>query len=477
MVQRKVWSRVFLAAMAVAGTMLCATSVWAQAAPGGGDGTPNTIGTSGTSGVSVDAEGVLKREIFQDPTGELSRRRFAEARASLDKSMAKSSKLRKISLTRLEAEVARALESGDRPSDVMKYLAGLTRIEYVFYYPESKDIVIAGPAEPFGQDLSGRVIGLESGRPVLELQDLVVALRAFSADGAKARQVFCSIDPTEEGLVRLNQFLSKVGSTFSGPPNQRVAQFLVTGLKDSLGLQTVTVGGISPKTHFAQVMVEADYRMKLIGIGLEQPPVKLASYVSIASASTVARNAMQRWYFVPDYECVRVSEDRLAMQLVGDGVKLVGEDEVVKADGSRTKSAVANPASDQFVNNFTRVYPELAAKSPVYAQLRNLIDMLVAAAYIQDQDLYGQAGWKMPLFGNEEYFPVETLNAPKKAATAVNAIFKGKRLLTPLGGGVSIEATRALQSDVMLEDEDGQVAEARSQVKLQNLAPNQWWWD
>ena len=79
-------------------------------------------------------------------------------------------------------------------------------------------------------------------------------------------------------------------------------------------MQMITVGGVSAKTHFAQVLVEADYRMKLIGIGLEQPPVRLKSYVARANPSQVGRNALQRWYFVPDYQCVRVSED-----CTGDG--------------------------------------------------------------------------------------------------------------------------------------------------------------
>ena len=35
-------------------------------------------------------------------------------------------------------------------------------------------------------------------------------------------------------------------------------------------------------THFAQVMVEVDYRMKQIGIGLQSPPVRIPSYVSVA---------------------------------------------------------------------------------------------------------------------------------------------------------------------------------------------------
>ena len=40
---------------------------------------------------------------------------------------------------------------------------------------------------------------------------------------------------------------------------------------------------------------------------------------------------------MPDYQCVRVSEDKLAMELVGDGVKLVGEDELVSASGERRR--------------------------------------------------------------------------------------------------------------------------------------------
>ena len=47
------------------------------------------------------------------------------------------------------------------------------------------------------------------------------------------------------------------------------AEFIVTNLQNSLGQQRITVNGVSPKSHFAQVMVEADYRMKLIGTGLK----------------------------------------------------------------------------------------------------------------------------------------------------------------------------------------------------------------
>ena len=119
---------------------------------------------------------------------------------------------------------------------------------------------------------------------------------------------------------------------------------------------------------------------------MERPPVKLVSYVDRAKAGSVSRNALQRWFFVPDYQCVRQSEDELAMELVGDGVKLVGEDEVVTSGGERKAAAGrGNKASRDFVVGFTKRYAELAERSPVYAELRNLIDMAVAAAYIQEE--------------------------------------------------------------------------------------------
>ena len=155
----------------------------------------------------------------------------------------------------------------------MLHLAGLTRIQYVFYYPETKDIVLAGPAEGWVETPDGRVVGWESGQPILELQDLAVALRTFAPGGSKNPLVYCSIDPTQDGLARMQQFLSEIGRQI-GPGDE---QFIVEGLRESLGLQVITVGGVPASTHFAQVLVEADYRMKLIGIGLEEPPVDIAA--------------------------------------------------------------------------------------------------------------------------------------------------------------------------------------------------------
>ncbi len=73
-------------------------------------------------------------------------------------------------------------------------------------------------------------------------------------------------------------------------------------------------------------MVAADFRMQLIAMGMERPPVDIPSYVTL-SRPTLRKADMARWYFIPNYECVQVDDNELAMQLVGDRVRLVSQDE------------------------------------------------------------------------------------------------------------------------------------------------------
>ncbi len=453
--------RPLAALFAVVAVLVLTQAAWAQ--PGSGL----------NAGVVVDADGVLRKHVVADPNGQLMRERIAAAKVELDPEVTRLSPLRKISLTRLERVI---MEHDGVLSDEMRKIAGLLRVKYVFFYPETKDIVIAGPAEGWVTDPSGRVVGMTTNRPTLLLEDLVVALRAFPPGAEETSLIGCSIDPTQEGLAAMQSFLRQTGTTFVGAPNAATAERLATGLQSSLGLQNVRVEGIAPDTHFAQVMVEADYRMKLIGIGMEQPPIHLASFVDLANPAQVSRNALQRWFFVPDYQCVRVSDDGLAMELVGDGVKLVGENEAVTEAGIRRKASRGNRASEAFVTGFTKKYSALAERSPVFAQLRNLIDLAVAAAFIQDRDYYGKAEWNMPFFGDESKFSVRKYRTPEKVDSVVAAKFKGNRLMTPIGGGVRIEAALALDDENTLQDDKGEV-KSLHQSLAPDLKPGQWWWD
>jgi len=172
-----------------------------------------------------------------------------------------------------------------------------------------------------------------------------------------------------------------------------------------------------------------------------------------------------------------VAEDDMAMELVGQGVKLVGASEVVAATGVRVAGGGQSKASSLYCQAFTANYPQIALRSPVYGQLKNLIDLAVAAAFIQKQDYYGAADWKMGTFGDERQLSVEVFEAPKTVEPASTAVWKGNRLMTPIGGGVEIEPLRAVQSENRLKDDKGTVKQARESVSLDHLATGQWWWD
>lgn len=431
---------------------------------GGGGG-----GGNSPAGVLIDPQGVLRVKLVNDVDGQVAMQRRAAAVSAMPADLKKPSKLRKVALSRLEAELARQVAAGHGLSEDLTHLAGLQKIQYVLIYPEAGEIVLAGPAEGWAADAWGRSVGLTSGRPTVLLEDLAAALRAFPPGHPSETAIGCSIDPTQEGLANLQNFLNRLGRV---NPAASVDQ-IIGGMRQSLGLQQVSVDGVPASTHFAQVMVEADYRMKLIGIGLEPAPVAMRTWVELSSGNS--GNALQRWYFVPDYECIRESDDALAIELVGEGVKLANANEVVQRDGSRVSADRPDRASELYTLAFTRKYPEIADASPVYAQLRTLVDLSVVAAYLQEHDAYGRTLWGAEVLLDEGSYAIENYAVPTHVEPAVNAIWRGRRLSTPIGGGVVMQPRLALDSPNILLDEKGAVAEVHTTTG--NLPEGRWWWD
>lgn len=427
-----------------------------------------------TFGISIDADGVLSTKAFPDPTGSLFARRVASAQTALPDDVRRASDLRKVSLIRLERALAARVEAGEKPDDAMLHLAGLQRAQYVFFYPQERDIVIAGPAEGWADDLSGRAVGLTSGHPTLLLEDLLVALRAYPPGGNVKPFIGCTIDPRPEGLAKLARFQRTIPQAIPEDQRDVVAVQIAEGMRDSLGMSNIRLFSVSGKTHFAQVLIEADCRMKLIGIGVEPPPVNMVTF--IAALNSPRMSAMQRWWFTPHYDCVKTTADGLAMELVGQGVQLQGEDMTLGPDGRLVVSGLAqNKASKQFTTSFTKKYGEISVRAPVFAQLRNMIDLVVAAAFIRDQDYYSRAEWRQGILAQEAKLPVETLATPKQVMCVVNAVWKDERLLVP-AGGVSILPHLALEASRRVPDKDGKLQTRREKIGEKPPA-DRWWWD
>src|SRR5690606_29012818 len=82
--------------------------------------------------------------------------------------------MRKISLRTLDATLRDCLAAGDPLPDEVRFLGGLTRVEYVLVDPAANDIYLAGPAEPWKVSETGDVVGQHSSRPIILIDDLIM---------------------------------------------------------------------------------------------------------------------------------------------------------------------------------------------------------------------------------------------------------------------------------------------------------------
>ena len=427
-------------------------------------------------GVFVDASGVLQRVLRNAESPDLAALRKASRARQKSGNVRRTSALRKVSLPRLEREVQLAIAAGQPVSEEMLTLAGLQRITNVFVYPETGDVVIAGPAGDWKIDAEGRPVDVEHSRPVLRLDDLVAVLRQ-SAD--KDGVAFgCSIDPTQQGLAEAQKYAS---DTADKPHNAA----WMKGLRNAMGRQTVRVFGVDGETHLAQVLVEADYAMKRIVIGLDKGAAEVPSFldlVRVPAGGQAPPLDVLRFWFALNYRSLAASPDRLAFEFDGSGVKLLGENEMLTERGERLRAGKVDPLSQEFSGNFTQHFEKLAARHPVFAELRNIFDMTLVAAILRQESLADRANWRMTCFGDANEFALPTQTTPTSVESLVNQrrITSGKQVhvLTAVSGGVQIDVSSTLKSDKYLEDGTGQLGSRHDANNAPEGASRRtWWWD
>jgi Protein of unknown function (DUF1598) len=418
---------------------------------------------SSVGGVSINTEGVV------GPPSESGREvllaALREAVKTPEGPLNTPTELRMVSLRALEAACEESLKNGlGKLPDEVRFLAGLQRIQYVFVYPEENDIVLAGPGEGWRVNDDASVVGITTGRPVLRLDDLLVAMRTVHE--ARRGGISVSIDPTAEG----NRNLQRLFDSRRGRPLNPTAQF-ESQVKQAFGPQMVTLTGVPATSHFARVLVAADYRMKRLAMKLEKSPVRgFESYVDMVKSKRGANNVNPRWWMACNYDPMAASEDKLAWELRGPGVKVMTEDEFVAEDGTVSGSGRTSVAAKRWADNMTDKYDALSAADPVFGELRNLMDMSVIAALIEKERLCEVAGCSLPLLtGASPDLALEEWNAAKTITPEVSFVRARNSWIVTASGGVQIESWQvASRSDV---DPSVSLVRKRATPSSQSL----WW--
>ncbi|WP_437185389.1 DUF1598 domain-containing protein [Planctomicrobium sp. SH668] len=429
-----------------------------------------------TSGIKVDPNGILTRESREDRTGRVNAVEQKARVAALNEEMSKPSELRLVSLTRLEREVARRVAEGKPVVESMKQLAGLSQIQYVFVYPEQNEIVIGGPASGWTYNSQGMPVSEVSGRPTLQLEDLVTVLRTFSPEG---QSVFgCSIDPKQENLKKVMEFVAE--SQAKGPLSPAGVRSWATKVGNVLGTQDITVFGVPGDSRIARVMVEADYRMKLIGIGKLEGGSNIPDYFELlAKDPSLASGSLDalRWWMTMQYESVQHSADRNAYEICGSGVKCLSENQFLNAGGERIATGNSEPVNRKFAANFTEHYQELAKQDPVFADLQGIFDLALVAAIIQQNELDVQANWDRGVFAADGEYQPFGRPAPKKTESVVNhRVFNGKDVVLQVAGGVRADLA-TIAKDPALNLESTEIVGVADNAKAPELPVGRWWWD
>lgn len=421
--------------------LVAAVAAWALVAPrsAAAQVCAGVARIQSVGGVSINTEGVLNQPDVAI-TQEIRDQYLKELKpkgAELNQATA----LRKISLRAIEEAVAKSDKNmAFQLPEEIRFLAGIQRLQYVFVYPELNDIVLAGPGEGWTIDDRANIVGATTGRPVLQLEDLLVALR--SVGNAQQGGITVSIDPTPEGRQQFENYM-RTQKSFTPA--------VLTGIEKALGSQHITITGVPTTSRFARMLAASDYRMKRIAMKLEDSPLpELPSFLDLMKKErTKLTNMMPRWWMACNYEPLAKGEDGLAWELRGPGVKVLTEDEVVGGDGSVAGTGKASPVAQKWANLMTEHYDELSAKEPVFGELRNLMDMCVVAALISKEQLLARAHLELPtLQGPDSKLKLVSWPAPKLVSTQCSFIKRDREYLITASGGVAIDSWQAASKSV-----------------------------
>jgi len=412
-------------------------------------------------GVIVDANGAVKNSQPGDMAAAIAEE-LKNARP-IGSELNQRVGLRKISLRAVETAVAKAGQpnAADLPQEI-KFLAGIQRIQYIFIDTEHNDIVLAGPGEGWKMDERANYVGVTTGRPVLRLEDLIVALR--TAGGARSGPISVSIDPTVEGRKQFEQYM-KSQKTFTPA--------VLDGIAQALGNQTITITGVPETSRFGRMLAASDVKMKRIAMQLEASPIaELPSFLDMMKkGGAKLGNMMPRWWMACNYEPLARSEDGLAWELRGPGVKVMTEDDFIEG-GKATGTGKVNPMAQKWADLMTANYDKLSVKEPVFGDLRNLMDLCVVAALIEKEGLLQKASLSLPtLQGKDSKFELVNWPAPKNVATQCSFVKRGSEYIITASGGVEINSWDVASKSVI----NPAVGEVRG--KAIATTPGSLWWN
>jgi hypothetical protein len=352
-----------------------------------------------------------------------------------------SQKLRAVSLVSLQSGLKKAATEGSGPADLLN-LGGLTRVVGYLVDEKTHDLIVFGEADAEALPL--------------HTEDFVVALRSTrlkyaaargpalsEAEGKAAHYLApgCSIDPNPQVIRQLNE----IGQIIAG--SDSIAQ-----MEDAMAEwetaceqpQKVRVMGVPPDTHFARVMVEADYYLKRLADGSEALAVPgLTSLtdlevalsqkeISAGRANHTSPCSFNRFWFHPGPN--RYSADADVVMIAECPVVLLTEEQHLTRTGV-AGTGRPDPLAGQFARSFSAHYRKIAAARPMYREMEDLFRFVALAGVMKYRQVRVNLDYLL------DRFPVSQEEAPETLPGISNV----KHVAWRAGGGAGRQTERSYQ--------------------------------
>ncbi|MHB8123086.1 MAG: DUF1598 domain-containing protein [Desulfuromonadaceae bacterium] len=327
-------------------------------------------------------------------------------------------------------------------------LAGITMVQGYVVDEANHDLILFG-------EINRKL-------PPLHLDDLVVALRnawlkyaTLTGNTYYYSDPGCSIDPNPQVIEKLNSIGNQINQKTSGPGVNQ-------GIQNWHGVcrspQQVRVLGIPFDTHFAWVMVKADYDMKQLVDGSDKVEVPglesltgmtmdlARNDIEAGRAISIPLSSMNRFWFHPGKNLYE--EDSGVVMIKQCPVILLTEEEHLGEKGQILGKGAPDPLAHEFCQRFSAQYAQVAQKRPIYLELENLFRFVALAKIMKFKSAHTEAGLDLGyLLDRYQVHPV-TVNRQLPGRSHVEKFqlqrnvargYQICRLWLPSCGGVGIE--------------------------------------
>jgi hypothetical protein len=260
--------------------------------------------------------------------------------------------------------------------------------------------------------------------PGLKLTDFIENLRNVVN---KEQPPYCSLDPVQQNVVRLNNYLKNRESASDSYK-----------IKELLGEQVAVIGGIPAKSRHAKIMLDADYHMKKVSQGIIRLPdipscldMAVNNFGEIGWSRFWFNNADNSPKYVGNSNILEIAECKIVVSTRGMSST---------NSGDLFDSNVENPVANSFARNFSKNFLKSAQIVHVYADLENLFRLQAVLRAMDKNGVLESNGSLFNYYLNEYPYSI-TYDIPDSYPGLVNELQSVNGDLTVVVmGGVSMEA-------------------------------------